>query len=463
MIRSQGRLLATVLTATFIGQFDFFVVNVAAPAIQSSLGATNTQLELVVAGYAFMYAAGLITGGRLGDLYGRRQVFISGLAAFAVASALCGVAPSATALIACRALQGLSAAVLLPQVLAFINTVIPASRRGWAMGWFGAASGVGSIAGQGLGGLLVQADLWGLGWRLIFLVNVPIMAIAMAATLQFIPQIPSSPRATIDAGGAAAIFTGMAGLMGAALLAQHQMVGVAAAAAFAGGAVLAAAIWWQSHRTQRGRTATLDPSLFTVGSMRWGSVASATFMAYFASFMFVLTVVLQRHSQLDPVSAGLVFVPSGLTFMLSSLTAARWIQHRLRSGLLSGCAITGLGVAIILPVTGTGVPAEVLPWWLVVAVSLTGFGNGLVLPTLTGLSLSEVDPARAGMASGVVTTLQQFGAALGVAAIAALFYGVASASAFPQGMAAAALIHLTLLAVVAVACLKATRPKPRSA
>ena len=132
MIRSQGRLLATVLTATFIGQFDFFVVNVAAPDIQSSLGATNTQLELVVAGYAFMYAAGLITGGRLGDLYGRRQVFISGLAAFAVASALCGVAPSATALIACRALQGLSAAVLLPQVLAsvsYTHLTLPTNRE----------------------------------------------------------------------------------------------------------------------------------------------------------------------------------------------------------------------------------------------------------------------------------------------------------------------------------------------
>ena len=147
----QRRLLGTVLIATFIGQFDFFVVNVAAPDIQTSLGAGNTALELVVAGYAFMYAAGLVTGGRLGDLLGRRRVFIVGLTAFAVTSALCGLAPNAGALIACRAMQGLSAAVMLPQVLAFINTVVAPERRGWAMGWFGVASGVGSIAGQGLG------------------------------------------------------------------------------------------------------------------------------------------------------------------------------------------------------------------------------------------------------------------------------------------------------------------------
>ena len=119
-----------------------------------------------------------MTGGRLGDLLGRRRVFIAGLTAFAVTSALCGLAPNAGVLIACRAMQGLSAAVMLPQVLAFINTVVAPERRGWAMGWFGVASGVGSIAGQGLGGFLVQANPWGLGWRLIFLVNVPIMLIA---------------------------------------------------------------------------------------------------------------------------------------------------------------------------------------------------------------------------------------------------------------------------------------------
>ena len=462
-IRGDGRLLAIILTATFIGQFDFFMVNVAAPDIQSSLGASNTQLELVVAGYAFMYAAGLISGGRLGDLYGRRPVFIAGLVAFAATSTLCGLAPNAVLLIACRALQGLSAAVLLPQVLAFINTVFPGPRRGWAMGWFGVASGVGSIAGQGLGGFLVEADVWGLGWRLIFLVNVPIMAAALAATLKFVPHVPRTVREGLDLGGTAAMFAGMAGLMGAALLAQHQLMAATVAAGAAGLAVLAAAMWWQGKRARRGRSVTLDPSLFAIGSMRWGSTASAAFMAYFASFMFVLTVVLQQHSQLTPTTSGLVFVPSGVTFMISSLTGARWIQRHLRIGLLGGCAITELGLGVILIATGIDVPTDLLPWWLVIAVSLTGFGNGLILPTLTGLSLSEVEPTHAGMASGVVTTLQQFGASVGVAAVAAIFYSVASTSSLPHGMAAAVLIHLTLIAIVGLACSRATRPQPRTA
>ncbi|MSS45175.1 MFS transporter [Cutibacterium sp. WCA-380-WT-3A] len=459
-IKTDGWLLATVLTATFIGQFDFFVVNVAAPDIQSDLAATNTQLELVVAGYAFMYASGLITGGRLGDLHGRRRVFITGLVAFAITSTLCGLAPNVMTLIVCRALQGLSAAVLLPQVLAFISTAIPAPRRGWAMGWFGVASGIGSIAGQGLGGFLVEANLWHLRWRLVFLVNVPIMVIAIVATLTCVPPTPRRIDDAVDVGGATAIFVGMAGLMGAALLTQHHRGPAAVTAGVAGIAILLAAIRWQVVRVQRGKTVTLDPTLFMIRSMRWGGIACAAFMAYFASFMFVLTVVLQRHSGLDPIAAGLVFVPSGATFMLGSLTGSRWIPQHLRQGLISGCAMTGLGLTVTLAATTTGVPADDLPWWLVVAVSLTGFGNGFVLPTLTGLSLSEVDPNRAGMASGVVTTLQQFGASLGVAAVAALFYAIAGAASLRQGMAAAVLVHLALLVIVGATCLTATRRHP---
>ena len=497
--KRDGLILATVLIATSIGQFDFFVVNVAAPDIQNRLGASNTQLELVVAGYAFMYASGLVTGGRLGDLLGRRRMFVSGLTAFAVTSALCGLAPSAMTLIAFRALQGLSAAVMLPQVLAFINTLIPVQRRGWAMGWFGVASGLGSIAGQGLGGLLVQADLWGLGWRLIFLMNIPIMLLAIIATLRIVPQVPgtvsgknapggsapldggtsaadgtsgteSAARAQhaarthtgVDIAGAFALFMGMGGLMSAALVIQHGLFSVGGAAAAAGVVIVVLALRYQRRRVVLGRTVMLDPALFQVRSMRWGSIASAAFMAYFASFMFVLTVILQHHIGLGPSVAGLVFVPSGVTFMVSSLTGSRWIGRHLRAGLLLGCAITASGLAIVLFAALVKMPAAGLAWALVAAVSLTGFGNGLVLPTLTGLSLSQVLPAQAGMASGVVTTVQQFGASLGVTAVGALFYSGGTHS-LTDGLAASAAVHLLLLTLVALACAVATRASPGAA
>ena len=454
----DGWFLATILIATFSGQFDFFVVNVAAPDIQTSLSAGATQLELIVAGYAFLYAAGLITGGRIGDLLGRRRVFITGLIAFAITSALCGAAPTAPVLIISRAFQGLSAAVMLPQVLAFISTVLPPERRGRAMGWFGVASGIGSIAGQGLGGFLVQANLWGLGWRLIFFVNVPIMLIALIATLKTVPDVPPGTRHGVDYGGALVLFLGMAGIMTAALVVQHQMYGVGFAAALIGLAIVAGGIRQQARRARDGLTVMLDPALFTVRSMRWGAIASAAFMGYFGSFMFVLTVLLQHYSHLGPRAAGLVFVPSGVTFMVSSLTGSGWIQTRLRGGLLLGCSITATGLLVVLTTTLAGVPADVLPWWMVLAVSLTGLGNGLILPTLTGLSVSEVAASYAGMASGVVTTVQQFGASFGVTAIGALFYQV-GADSLADGMAAASLVHLCLLALVALASVAATAPR----
>ena len=452
---NQGRLLGTVLIATFIGQFDFFVVNVAAPDIQTSLGADNTSLELVVAAYAFMYAAGLVTGGRLGDLLGRRNVFIAGLMLFAAASALCGLAPNIGVLIVFRATQGLSAAVMLPQVLAFVNTVVTPERRGWAMGWFGVASGVGSIAGQGLGGLLVQANPWGLGWRLIFLVNVPIMLIAIAASLRYLPPVSSRGGDRVDGFGAMAVFIGVAGLMGAALLAQYQRPRTAVVAGVLGLAVVGATIRGQAKRVAKGLPVTLDPRLFLVRSMRLGSVASSAFMAYFASFMFVLTVVLQRYCGLSPIQAGLVFVPSGATFMISSLAGARQVREHLRGSLLLGCGITATGLGVIVIVILSGASSTILPWWLVAAVSLTGFGNGLILPALTGLSLSEVAPKKAGMASGVVTTLQQFGASLGVVVMGAVFYGFAAKN-MVDGMAASTTIHVRLVVLVGFTCWRAT-------
>jgi MFS family permease len=177
----SGGLLAVMLVAAFMGQFDFFVVNVAAPDIGAALDASEAELELVVGGYAFAYASGLIAGGRLGDLYGHRRVYAIGLVAFAVTSALCGLATSAAWLVVARVFQGFAASVMIPQVLAVINTSLPGTRRGWAMGWYGAATGIGSIAGQILGGWFIDADIAGLGWRAIFLINVPIALFTLIA------------------------------------------------------------------------------------------------------------------------------------------------------------------------------------------------------------------------------------------------------------------------------------------
>jgi MFS family permease len=189
-IGRQGPMLVVLLSAWFMAQFDFFVVNVAAPSLQRELGAGPAALQLIVGGYIFAYAGGMITGGRLGDLYGYRRLFVGGMIAFTIASLLCGIAAHPAQLVVARLVQGCTAAIMVPQVLAVITSVFPPETRPRALGWYGAAGGLGSIAGQVLGGLLVTADLFGLGWRIIFLINLPVGAVAAVLAVRLLPRSP---------------------------------------------------------------------------------------------------------------------------------------------------------------------------------------------------------------------------------------------------------------------------------
>jgi MFS family permease len=180
-------LLPTILSATFMASFDYMVVNVAAPSFRADLRAGPAALELIVGGYAFTYASGMVTGGRLGDLFGHRRVFMVGMAAFTVASLLCGLATAPAPLIGARLLQGLAAALMAPQVLALITAAIPAESRGGALAWWGVVIGLGGVVGQVLGGVLLQTSPFGLGWRTIFLVNVPIAARRTASCRSRLP------------------------------------------------------------------------------------------------------------------------------------------------------------------------------------------------------------------------------------------------------------------------------------
>lgn len=187
--------LAVLLVASFMGILDVLIVNVAAPSIQRDLGASFADIQLVVSGYVLAYAVGLTTGGRLGDSFGRRRVFVTGLLSFAVCSAGCAAAPSPGVLIGIRVAQGLAAALMLPQVLSVIQTVFPEAERPRALARYGATMGGGAVVGQIVGGALIRADVLGLGWRSVFLVNVPIALVAAAAVPFVLPETPSVRRA----------------------------------------------------------------------------------------------------------------------------------------------------------------------------------------------------------------------------------------------------------------------------
>lgn len=416
-----------------MGQFDFFVVNVAAPAIQGALNATESELELVVGGYAFAYATGLITGGRLGDLYGHRRMYVWGLVLFAATSLLCGVANSPGFLVFARIMQGFAAAVMIPQVLAGINRALPSERRGWAMAWYGVATGTGSIAGQILGGWFVSANLVGLGWRAIFLINVPIAALTIIAALLVVPQSRRTDALSIDARGSAGIAISLALLLLPFVLGRPN--GWPAwmwLGPVAGLVLLWIVIRLENRLGARGGAPVLDTKLLTIPSLARGSVASVLFMAFFASFMFRLTILLQQGEHIEPLHAGLVFAPSGVTFALSSLLMSRWIAKNRQRAIRTGASITILGLVVAaLGLALDGLPTIAL---IVAAVCLTGFGNGLVLPTLIGVALSDVPPMKAGVGSGIVTAAQQFAAAVGVALIGTLYFSLVAVAGHQQAM-----------------------------
>jgi MFS family permease len=441
--------LAALLTGSFMAQFDFFVVNVAAPSIRAELHASDAELELVVGGYAFAYAGALVLGGRLGDMFGHRRLFTTGMIVFAVTSALCGLALDPAQLVIARLAQGLSAAMMLPQVLALIQAGSSGHGRARAMAWYGVSGGAGSIAGQVFGGLLVTADVAGLGWRLIFLINVPIGLVGAVASHRVLPA-ERGERTKLDPIGALGLAAGLG------LLLVPLTVGRSAGwpwwawvSMVASIPALAATLKWQQVLRARGGQPVLELSLFRAVSFRSGVLSNMAFMLYFASYMFTLALLLQAGLGLSAFEAGLVFTPAGVAFSVSALLAPRFVVRHGIAVMVGGCIMTAVGMVALAVVAGLG-GAQASIGLIVVVTAVISLGNGFVLPSLIGAALRDVPPGSAGAAAGALTTTQQFASAAGVAAVGTVYFAAAGQGA-GVGMAWASSVNAVLVALVAVA------------
>lgn len=449
-----GPVLLVLLSAMFFAQFDFFVVNVAAPSMEDSIHASPAALELVVGGYAFAYAAGMITGGRLGDGFGHRRLFIIGTLAFGLTSLLCGLADNPTQLIAARLAQGLAGAIMVPPVLAIITAYFPDEKKGRAMAWYGVSAGLGSIAGQVLGGVLVASDFAGLGWRTIFLINVPFCLVIAVAALVVLPARTRLGKVGLDPVGAFGVSLALALLL--VPLTTGNASGwpawtwISMVLAVPLGAVT---LWYERALAARGGNPVLVMSLFRSESFRGGVIAGVAFMVYFGSFMFTLTLLLQSGLGLGPLEAGLVFSPMGVLFTATSMIGGRLTARWGMNALVVSGGVTALGLAMLaLRLAGTGTDTG-LPW-VILCLCLIGGGNGVVLPALFGAALTTVRPQDAGTASGILTTTQQFASAAGVAGIGALFFAVAGGQPtgddWAKAMAWATAVCFVLVLVVMV-------------
>jgi len=460
-----GPMLAVLLSGTFLYAFDANVVNVALPSLQRQLHAGPAALELFVGGYAFSYAAGLVTGGRLGDLFGHRRMFTAGMAAFCAASLLCGLAQSPGQLVAARLAQGLAAAAMVPQVLALITASFPPASRTRALTWFGAVAGVSSVAGQLLGGLLLDADVLGLGWRPLFLVNVPvgIVALAFAGRLRPAASSSSGGRPPLDLPGVLLVSAALALALAPLVIGRSAGWPGWAWAMLAASAPVAALAGWRERRVAAaGGVPLLDLTLFRTPGFSAGMGIAVAFLAFFTSSVFALSLLLQSGLGLTPLQAGLCFGPFCLAAVLTAVAGGRLIvRYGPRAVILAGCGLSAAGtllLAVMLAVESGAVSAG----WLAAALTVVGAGNSMILTAYLGAALAAVRPDQAGAASGTLNTIQQFAGVAGLAGIGAVFFAVLGQHPRPAQYARATEVVLWtgLCLVIVMAALTRLLPRP---
>jgi EmrB/QacA subfamily drug resistance transporter len=416
--------LAVILCGTFVYILDFFVVNVALPSIQRDLSASPAAIEWVVAGYALTSASLLVTGGRLGDHYGRRKMFSVGLAAFTVTSALCALAPDAGFLIAARLAQGVAAAVMAPNVLSILGTTYAGPARVKAISAYGMVMGVAAAGGQLLGGLLITANVAGLGWRVLFWVNVPVGVAALACARRYVPESRAAAPGRLDLRGAVLFTTALVAIILPLLDGRaHGWPAWSWACLAAGPVLLVVFGGYLRVMARRGAQPLLDPAIFAVRAFRAGLTCQLLFWCQQAASYLLLALYLQEGRGLSPVASGGMFAVLAAGYLATSLRAPALTIRFGRRVVAIGAVAAGLGdLALVLAVSGGngGYPvAALLPGLL-----LLGAGQGLCITPLTTTVLAQADATRAGSVSGALSTAQQVGNAIGVAVSGVIFYGL---------------------------------------
>ncbi|MDA8397006.1 MAG: MFS transporter [Actinomycetota bacterium] len=408
------------LAAAFMQLLDVGIVNVAVPTIQASLGASFAGLESIIAGYQVAFAVTLLPAARLGDRFGRRRLFLVGVAAFAAFSALSGAAHTTGMLVVARILSGVAAGTMFPQVISIIQAGFESGARRRLFAFYGTTVGVATVAGPLVGGLLIRADLAHLSWRLIFYVNVPIGIYALIAGAMSLPESKGDENG-LDLGGAALAAAGTAMLV-MGLLLGHQLGWPTWLKAELGLSPVVLAAFWllESRRSRRDRPSLVSKAVLSSEGFALGSALFLIVFLGVAPFFFALSIFLQEGDSFSPLMAGVASAPFALGTAVASLATAR-LRVRSPKLMIAGLALLALSMALLIVELGRvsghmGLIALVWP------LSLAGIGLGLFIGPASAATLEKVPPAGAGSASGVITTLQQVGGALGVALISLVFF-----------------------------------------
>lgn len=427
--------LIVLLAGVFITTLDFFIVNVAIPATQADLRASAAAIQWVVAGYGLALAALLITAGRLGDILGRRRMYMVGMALFTVSSAACGLAGSPEALIAGRVVQGASAALLMPQVLGIVNIVYTGASRARAFVAYSLTIGLAGVFGQLIGGGLIEIDLFGLDWRSIYWINVPVGVAALLLTRRLVPESRGSGGTRLDVVGVVLVTAALVAVVLPLVQGREQGWPLWTWLSLAAGPVLLAVFTAHQRRLGRRDGAPLvDLAMFRERSFSAGLGVALGYQLTTASFFLVLALFLQLGHGMSALDSGLLFVTLGIGYFAGAARAAAIAARLGRQVITLGGVLTALGYAM-LAATAAATGADGSVGLLVPGLVLSGLGMGVALAPMSAIVLGGVTARYAAAGAGVLNTAQQVGNALGVALIGIVFYGELGAGASPNDYA----------------------------
>ncbi|MFF1796934.1 MFS transporter [Kitasatospora sp. NPDC058263] len=432
--RLRWAALAVILAAEVMDLLDTTIVGVASPAIQRDFGGGDAQIQWISASYTLAFAVLLITGGRLGDLFGRKRLFVLGAAGFTLASVLCAAATGAGTLIAARTVQGLFAALLIPQGLGLIKAMFPPKEIGAAFGLFGPILGLSSVLGPTLGGYLTDADWFGTGWRMVFLINLPLGLLAVVAAVRILP----ANRTTRAEGAGRLDPVGVLLLSTAVLLLVYPLVQgrelgwplwtyLAMAASLP---VLRLFALHQRSVLRRGGTPLIEPSLFAKRAFTSALATGLVFFAALSGLLLTFTLYLQLGLGWTSLHSGLSMIPLSLGIVAGAVLSGGVLGPRYgRRVLHAGMAVAAAG-ALGLWASVEHWAGGLTSWALIPALLVTGFGLGLIMAPFFDIALAGVEDAETGSASGVLNAQQQLGGSIGVALLGTAFFGWAGPEGF---------------------------------
>ncbi len=424
-MRARRIAVVVLLFAAFMDLLDTTIVNVALPSIQADLDATSAQLEWIVSGYVLAFAVVLITGGRLGDILGRKRMFLVGVAGFTLASASCAAASSGDMLVASRLVQGLFAALMTPQVLSIIQVLFAPRERAAVFGALGGISGLAAVAGPLLGGILVTHNAFDLGWRTVFLINLPVGVLLFIAAAVVIPESRSTARVRLDVPGvvlvSAALFLAVFALIEGRQEGWPVWIWLMLAAA---PVVLVVFVLYQRSLGRRGGSALVPLSLFSSRGYSAGVFTNFSFGASIGGFFLILVLYLQIGLRYSAIDAALATLPFSIGALAGSGLAVPLAPRLGRTLILAGALAQIAGLSWIAAIV-TGQADALSGADMILPMALAGFGLALLVVPLTDVALAKTSVANAGAASGVFGTFQQVGSAIGIAVVGVVFFGIA--------------------------------------